>query len=286
MKLPFKTLSYIARHPLASKRPIHAFYRYAWWQVSSRLQDEIEFDWIEGSKLLVKRGMTGATGNIYCGLHEFADMAFLLHLLRPDDLFVDVGANIGSYSILASAVCGAGAIAIEPDPGTMAALKRNIELNGQVERVERVQAALGAVKGTGRFTIGRDTMNQIADQEDEASQEVELLTLDEVVGQKDPTLIKMDVEGYEAEVVAGGLSTLASDSLLAIISENADKPVRDPIEANGFRLCSYRPYSREIVLDANSEPRSTNNFLFVRDIEAVRARVSSARKREVAGLQI
>lgn len=51
--------------------------------------------------------MTGATGNIYVGLHEFEDMAFLLHVLRRTDLFVDVGANIGSYTILAGGAAGA-----------------------------------------------------------------------------------------------------------------------------------------------------------------------------------
>ena len=45
-------------------------------------------------------GMTGATGNVYCGLHEFEDMALVLHALRPRDLFVDVGANVGSYTVL------------------------------------------------------------------------------------------------------------------------------------------------------------------------------------------
>jgi hypothetical protein len=47
-------------------------------------------------------GMTGATGNLYVGLHEFEEMAFLLHFLRPGDLFADVGANVGSYTILAA----------------------------------------------------------------------------------------------------------------------------------------------------------------------------------------
>jgi hypothetical protein len=37
-----------------------------------------------------------ATGNLYVGLHEFEEMAFLLHFLRRGDLFADVGANVGS----------------------------------------------------------------------------------------------------------------------------------------------------------------------------------------------
>src|SRR6516164_2306954 len=90
------TLEFIVSHPLSRGRPVSALGRFAAWQIASRLRNEIEFDWIEGAKLIVSRGMTGATGNIYCGLHEFVEMSFLLHLLQPNDLFLDVGANIGA----------------------------------------------------------------------------------------------------------------------------------------------------------------------------------------------
>ena len=50
--------------------------------------------------LIVRPGMTGATGNVYSDLHEFEDLALVLHALRPDDLFVDIGANVESYLML------------------------------------------------------------------------------------------------------------------------------------------------------------------------------------------
>lgn len=53
----------------------------------------IVYDWVNGAKFLVRNSETGLTGNVYTGLHEFADMAFVLHVLRPADLFVDVGAT-------------------------------------------------------------------------------------------------------------------------------------------------------------------------------------------------
>ena len=55
----------------------------------------------------------GATGNLYVGLHEFEEMAFLLHFLRRGDLFADVDANVGSYTILAAVAVGTEAIAFE-----------------------------------------------------------------------------------------------------------------------------------------------------------------------------
>ncbi len=93
---PFKTLQFILAHPFNRGRPLQAIAGYFAWQILSRLRDEVTVDWVGGNKLIVRRGMTGATGNIYCGLHEFRDMSFVLHALRPGDVFVDVGQISGA----------------------------------------------------------------------------------------------------------------------------------------------------------------------------------------------
>jgi hypothetical protein len=82
--------AFLATHPLTKHRRLPAMARVLRWQVASRIQDEVIVHWIGGTRLAARRGMTGLTGNIYAGLHEFADMAFVLHFLRPCDLFVDV----------------------------------------------------------------------------------------------------------------------------------------------------------------------------------------------------
>lgn len=41
--------------------------------------------WVQGTALVVDNGMTGATMSIHCGLHEAADIVFVLHLLRSGD---------------------------------------------------------------------------------------------------------------------------------------------------------------------------------------------------------
>lgn len=277
------TLKFIAGHPLSSKRPLSAYWRYARWQVESRLRDEVIFHWIDGSKLAARNGMTGATGNIYCGLHEFVDMAFLLHLLRPGDLFVDVGANVGSYTVLASAVCGARVIAIEPDPRTVQSLKRNIEINGLSDRVTVVEAAVGALSGTARLTVGQDTTNRVTSAPDVESREVQMRTLDQIVCGENPVLIKMDVEGYEAQVVAGACETLANPSLAAVISETADPQINTVMINQGFTRATYGPFERSISAEGSSAP--SQNTLFVRT-DRLGKRLESAIKRNVAGVAV
>src|SRR5262249_15085658 len=144
-----------------------------------------------------------ATGNIYVGLHEFPDMMFLLHFLRSGDLFLDIGANVGTYTVLASGVCKAKTWAFEPDPETMLSLKRNIEINNLNDLVTVYELALGATETEVGFTIGRDTENRVA-AVDGHCRVVAQKTLDSLLSGFDPTFAKLDVEGYEEEVLRGG----------------------------------------------------------------------------------
>jgi FkbM family methyltransferase len=286
LRTPLSTLAYISRHPLASRRLFRSIGRYFWWQTASRLKREIEYDWLGGARFVARRGMTGVTGNIYCGLHEFYDMGFLLHFLQAGDLFVDVGANVGSYAVLAAAVCGADVIAVEPDPETAAVLRRNLKLSAAEDRVEVAEVAAGAATGEIRMTAGRGAMNRIAVGKSELSRLTELRTLDAIVGGRSPAMLKMDVEGYEAEVVFGARSTLAKPGLLAIVTESRDEAVRVTIESAGFFAYAYDPYARTFSKPSRAYSEYSANLLFLRDLDEAQRRVASAPRRNVAGITI
>lgn len=223
-----------------------ALVRFFKWQVFSRLQDEIIVDWIDGARLAVRRGMTGATGNIYCGLHEYVDMRFLLDTLQPDDLFADLGANVGSYTVLASKSRRARSLSVEPDPDTLRALHRNIDINDIGDRVRVVETALGAGSGTISFTVGRDTVNRVAEASDAETRLVPLRTLDDILDGEVPRLIKIDVEGFEAEVFRGAAKTLADHRLEAIICETLDAEVMKLLSAVGFHRRHYNPETKAL----------------------------------------
>jgi len=103
--------------------------------------------WVETTSLVIETGMTGATMNFYCGLHEAADMAFVFHLLRVGDGFLDVGANVGTYTILASGAAQARTLAVEPIPATFNRLMRNIRINDLLSHVDSLCLAVGAHSG-------------------------------------------------------------------------------------------------------------------------------------------
>ncbi|MBV9995181.1 MAG: FkbM family methyltransferase [Caulobacteraceae bacterium] len=278
------TLRFVTGHPLTRGRPLRALGRYAHWQLQSRLCGEVVVDWISGARLAVRTGMTGATGNIYCGLHEFADMAFLLHLLRPGDLFLDVGANVGSYTVLASKVCGAKTVAFEPDGAAAERLRQNIQLN-DIEDLARVcQFVVGAETGEVAFTVGLDTTNHVTQGAAGPVRTAAVRRLDDTPGCGAPTMIKLDVEGYEEQVIAGAYSTLAAPSLLAIETELQSPEVERALLGLGFRRAYYDPF-RRILTDEPGEVRASNG-LYLRNPGEVLARVRVAPVRSVVGVRL
>lgn len=266
--------SFIAVHPLTRDQKLRAFGRVFRWQLESRLRRELIVPWIEGTRLAVRRGMAGATGNIYCGLHEFEDMAFLLHFLQPEDTFADIGANIGSFSILASGVRRARTIAFEPDPVTFAALSQNIALNRLEALIEGRECALGAHVSKIEFTVGLDTVNRVATEAVGPTRTVSMGTLDlELTGQR-PCLIKLDVEGFESEVLRGAGQTLTCPELKAIIIEDRSPSVVEILHSVEFSEYNYNPFIRRLEVQKSAGRR--HNALFVRDVEIVRQRLINA----------
>jgi FkbM family methyltransferase len=262
---------FLCNHPLTRDHRAAGFARFCRWQIESRLRREVIVPWVGGVRLAAQRGMAGATGNIYAGLHEFADMAFTLHFLRPDDLFLDVGANIGSYTLLASGVCKARTISFEPDPQTMALLRRNIDLNGLHGRVVLEQGAVGAEEGEVEFTIGLDTGNHVTRGNAGRTQRVSMRTLDSVAALTPPTMIKVDVEGHEADVFRGARAVLNTPSLKAVITEGQRPADIAPLLRAGFRQYEYDPFQR--TLSPAGRHSSGNNALFLRDSSFAVARL-------------
>jgi FkbM family methyltransferase len=277
----------ITSHPLNSDARLSAVIRFLRWQIASRLMSgDLVYDWVNGSRFFVRAGETGLTGNIYSGLDEFSDMGFLLHVLRPGDLFIDVGANVGSYSILAGRAIGTSAYAFEPVPTTYRRLVENIRLNHLDDTVKCLNIAAGASHGTIRFTCDLDTENHAVAEGEvlENSIDIAVMPIDEVLRQKKPTLMKIDVEGYETLVLQGASATLESGSLHSVIMELNGSGARYNFQESkiievmlgyGFDTYTYEPLSRRLVSLGGKHLRA-GNTIFVRDKDEVLERVAGA----------
>lgn len=292
-----QTLKFIFTHPLSRNQRGAAFKRWFRWQTGSRINlGGSVVDFVGGTRLLAQPGMTGATGNIYCGLHECHDMGFVLHFLRNDDLFLDVGANIGSYTVLASGAVGAETICFEPVPATFQHLMDNIYLNRLVDHVTALNVAVGAETGVLEMMADRDTVNRVVSGEgySGAKVKVPVVTLDETLAGRVPKLIKIDVEGFETLVLRGAAHTLGDARLEALLMElNGsgdtygfnEREIHQNIIDQGFKQCSYNALTRELQLSTDVEWYTGNN-LYVRNLKSAQDLVSSAQLYVVIGMQL
>ena len=254
------TLPFIWNHPLNRGRRLRGVGRFVAWQLRSNLTRGPHIvDFAGEARLSVRRKQTGATGNIYLGLHEFTEMAFAVHASRPGDLFVDVGANVGSYTILVAVISGADCLSIEPSPEAYAALLDNVLLNEIGDKVRTFNVVIGSESGQiATITTDYDSMNFVTDSTDPnigGVARVPMRSLDDLFSEESPFLIKADIEGYEGEMLKGAGHILKRDQPLALILETngsgarygyRDEEIALSLAEVGFHPHRYLPFERRI----------------------------------------
>ncbi len=280
---------HIIGHPLNRGRPLRALARFLLWQLGGILRpgSTRTFIWINGAKLHVGSKAAGVTGNVYSGLHDFPDMAFLLCYLRPTDLMVDVGANEGEYTILSGVIAGAHVVSIEPIPDAFDRLTENVALNNAEERIQCYRLGLGDSQGTLRFTKLENTVNHVLSEDEvcEETIEVPIETLDSVLSGRSPSVLKIDVEGFEMPVLQGTKQVLQDRRLEAVIIEMnqsgerygySDDGISRLLARAGFSCYRSEPFGRQLKPVDVPTADYTGNAIFLRNLPSVRARIREA----------
>lgn len=274
----------VAKHPVNRQHKLKAAWQYGFIQVAARLvPGEVCVEFPNHTHLLVPPHMKGAAHYIAPRLCEFEEMAFVMHFLRPGEMFVDVGANIGAFTVLAAGAVGARVMAFEASPDTLKILARNVRLNGLEDRVKVVHAAVGQSKSMVSFSVGLGTENRVDMKKgDGASIPVKMTTLDEELASDPPDLIKVDVEGFETQVVAGGVGTLKHPRLQAIIMERNgsglhygfdEDALHREIRGQGFVPGHYEPFGRRLF---QIDESARGNIIYTRNLNAANERLRDA----------
>jgi len=137
---------------------------------------------------------------VWIGTYERAKVSRVQASLRAGDVFYDVGAHAGIYSLAAARAVGdtGTIVAIEPNPINAAHFVRHMELN----RVKSVRLLSVAASDTvGSATFGRGPNSYEGRLQPQGQLAVETIRLDDI--QPAATVIKIDVEGHEANVLRG-----------------------------------------------------------------------------------
>jgi len=150
------------------------------------------------------------------GIWEPFETKVVRACLRPGDLFMDIGANIGWYTLIGAATVGPNGrvIAFEPEPENFGLLEKNVLANQLEQQVNLIQAAVSDVKGTTSLHLSDDNMGDhriFGSTEARLTIEIPVTTLDECVSREGMPirLIKMDTQGSEYNIFRGMRETLS-----------------------------------------------------------------------------
>jgi FkbM family methyltransferase len=257
---------YVLRHPCNRGRPVRSAARVLAWQVRKRLSGRAFVTPLaDGTSLRVSRDHTCSALVRYVRLPEYDDLCLVRDLLGEYDWFVDVGANVGVYTVLAAARARAGGvIALEPDPLAREELERNVQLNGLRNVVVRGEAAGEAAREVW-FTRELDSRNHVvAEPFAGARRLARMVTLDSVcLPVAIPAIVKLDAEGYASAVLEGARELLGHERPPAwIIEVLDDRSLVRLLRGLGYVACAYDPDRRSLVEGRRS--RWSDNLVFVR----------------------
>jgi FkbM family methyltransferase len=220
--------------------------------------------------------VTDHTGLLHYFFQQPYEPGLVRHLserLRPGDVFIDVGAHIGLFSILAAHLTGRSGrvVAFEPYPGSRERLRRLADRNELGERIEIVAAALSdhAAAAAPLYMTEDSTLSTLDPDHSPMfdrhafgrSIPVEVTTLDGWLAARPDLLprlaaIKIDVEGHEGRVIAGMHRTLEAGGSIDLICETSEASDADRwLKSAGFSAT---------VLDSYDTARKYGNYLYQR----------------------
>lgn len=194
--------------------------------------------------------------------YEAGTLALFDQVLRRGDVMVDVGANLGLMTLHAARLVGSPGcvVALEPHPAYHARLVSHLALNG-CDNVRALQVAAGAVRSSASIydfpevNIGRSSL-VIPESGAPAAATVAVDTLDAILagaGVGRVRLLKVDVEGYEAQVLAGASGLLAQRPIVCMEVSRTVTGGGDPLAAHDM-IMETGAYSAWNFRDGKGRP--------------------------------
>ena len=183
----------------------------------------------------------------------------IIERLRPGDAFVDVGANVGFFSLLAARLVGPSGvvIAIEPDPTVRPRLEALLAANGVADRIHVETAAAGARSGVAVLHMTEDSVLSTLTPDlaplrgsfaYDRTVNVRVVSLDDCLARRPDArrrlrVVKIDVEGSEADVLRGAQAVLTTPPRPTVICETTTDSSADRL----LHDLGYRPVTRAVA---------------------------------------
>jgi len=184
--------------------------------------------------------------NIYMNpyFHEFEITNFIADNLKENDVFLDVGAHSGLYTIIAGLKTApdGNVISFEPNPQNLKYLEQNIQLNN-LTNILVIPKVVSDENGKASIFFSRDNTayTSVLGHEKESAN-VESTTIDSILEKhaiKSVKILKIDTEGYDLKVLKGAQNTLTKTQYV-IVEQNIGE-IRELLQEKGFNLSTLQP---------------------------------------------
>ncbi len=287
------TIRQIIYHNYTPRQRVKFLYRFFKWQTIDKVfKRNLVYNFTPKSKLILMKGFQALSGNYYFGLAEPDVMPFVLHVLQPGDLFVDVGANGGTYTILASGEKGANTLAIEASPATFEGLTKNINLNNLTDLVEAWNVAASNENGYLPFTSNDHATNRVSFENRPDIIKVPAKTIDSLLNGRVPLLMKLDIEGHEHNALLGAINSISDSRCRALVVEFANtgeyygygnNATHKLLTDLGFKPNKYDYINKRLI---PFDPLATNfdfNMIYIKDLDFIEQRLAQAEHILISG---
>lgn len=169
-------------------------------------------------------------------------------LVQPGDWVVDAGANIGNHAVYFAGICGCHVMAFEPNPVAAEILRRNVEANELGDRIEIHEVALGSHASSGDVVVpeGHNLGMATVRVAEGGAGAVRIDLLSNYIGSRTIRLLKIDTEGMDYEVLAGGQEVLARDGCAVSIEAGSREGylrIAELMERYGYTTASSYNYT-------------------------------------------
>ena len=275
---PGKTVRNILLHPANRGHRLQAVARYLGWQVHKRMRGAPTDVPFHGLVLRCYPDSHSASAAIYfSGLPDYREMRFLQRYLRAGDVFVDVGANVGLYTLLAASLVGKEGVvhAFEPGRKVCQRLRENVALNG-LAQVRVHELAVSDRDGPLSLSMGADDCMNFLTSDSEAAGApavaVQGVTLDAFLGQGPLAMAKLDIEGAEPLAIRGASGLMRSGNPPVVqvemdgFSDRYGMPTHQTISLLrdlGYDVGVYQPEQNRILYTDEPWKQRTPNVLAV-----------------------
>lgn len=227
-QMPWR-IGWMTRTSRFKQAPVRTTARLLRWTARELLSEELDFVTSRGQRMHTMSNNFVGLFTYVTGSYEPDLIAFIEERLTPGGTFVDVGANIGLYSIIASSVVGANGkvVAIEAHPYTYRFLAENFKTNALGNAVALNVAAGDSVGELSiQYEAGNSGSTHVATGESHDRQSktarIEMRPLDAILAERDVRKVdylKIDVEGFEPQVLRGAVEILAASPNLVVQTE-------------------------------------------------------------------